>query len=60
MVHQVATKEPDHYTRALLKPELKPPVAPRLSQKWSAAANHLLQQSGLKGKINPNWVPLVP
>eukprot|EP00957_Ditylum_brightwellii_P113933 8685521-Ditylum_brightwellii.AAC.1 len=26
--------------------------------KWSAATNHLLQQSVLQGKIDPNWVLL--
>eukprot|EP00957_Ditylum_brightwellii_P208640 15358331-Ditylum_brightwellii.AAC.1 len=26
--------------------------------KWSAAANHLLQQSALRSKIDPNWVLL--
>eukprot|EP00957_Ditylum_brightwellii_P010624 804441-Ditylum_brightwellii.AAC.1 len=30
----------------------------RLAGRWSAAANHLLQQSALRGKIDPNWVLL--
>eukprot|EP00957_Ditylum_brightwellii_P123784 9436065-Ditylum_brightwellii.AAC.1 len=30
----------------------------RQAGKWSAAANHLLQQSALQGKIDPNWVLL--
>eukprot|EP00957_Ditylum_brightwellii_P141903 10810723-Ditylum_brightwellii.AAC.1 len=30
----------------------------RPAGKWSAAVNHLLQQSALRGKIDPNWVLL--
>eukprot|EP00957_Ditylum_brightwellii_P088698 6754818-Ditylum_brightwellii.AAC.1 len=30
----------------------------RLAGKWSGAANHLLQQSALGSKIDPNWVLL--
>eukprot|EP00957_Ditylum_brightwellii_P088699 6754819-Ditylum_brightwellii.AAC.1 len=30
----------------------------RLAGKWNGAANHLLQQSALRGKIDPNWVLL--
>eukprot|EP00957_Ditylum_brightwellii_P099843 7607159-Ditylum_brightwellii.AAC.2 len=43
----------------LLQPTNQPSNPSISSSKWVAAMSHLMQHSGIKGKIDPNWILLV-
>eukprot|EP00957_Ditylum_brightwellii_P161835 12322257-Ditylum_brightwellii.AAC.1 len=63
MFHQHGVTRPNQsYRSALLRTdgptEKRHHHKERPAGKWSAAANHLLQQSALRTKIDPNWVLL--
>eukprot|EP00957_Ditylum_brightwellii_P117650 8974263-Ditylum_brightwellii.AAC.1 len=46
------------YKQAPLQPAKKTLILSAPPSKWSATTSHLLQQSGIKEKIDPNWVLL--
>eukprot|EP00957_Ditylum_brightwellii_P103252 7869808-Ditylum_brightwellii.AAC.1 len=57
MFHQHGEPFGRSYHNALLQPAPKN-TTPALSGRWTDATNHLMQQSGMKGKMDPNWILL--
>eukprot|EP00957_Ditylum_brightwellii_P019345 1459238-Ditylum_brightwellii.AAC.1 len=56
MFHQTGKMNVMCYRDAVLKPHKTPKRGKaRTTGKWAAATEHLMQQTGTKGKINPNW-----
>eukprot|EP00957_Ditylum_brightwellii_P200397 15277567-Ditylum_brightwellii.AAC.2 len=58
MFHQHGAPVKSTYKEALLSPAMKLCTPDVPLSKWSTKVNHLLQQSGIKGKIDPNWILL--
>eukprot|EP00957_Ditylum_brightwellii_P123945 9448099-Ditylum_brightwellii.AAC.1 len=59
MFHQTGKVNNMSYRDAILQPHKTPKRGgARIPGKWAAATEHLMQQTGARGKINPNWVLL--
>eukprot|EP00957_Ditylum_brightwellii_P070157 5329698-Ditylum_brightwellii.AAC.1 len=58
MFHQLGHSNKSTYKEVLLHPEKKPSNTAMMKSKWTDATSHLMQQSGTKGKIDPNWILL--
>eukprot|EP00957_Ditylum_brightwellii_P157615 11996285-Ditylum_brightwellii.AAC.1 len=56
MFHQTGRTNSMCYRDAVLKSHKTPKCEEaRIAGRWAAATEHLMQQTGTKGKINPNW-----